>query len=194
MWLRLFGTEERYVFVQHLKQPDAPVELPIETNGVVVRQMTDRDRADIRIKRHEPHDNDPLAEAVVATRHDRIVGAAWYTDSVNAEQPWYRVVEPHLILPALFDANIFVVPGDKAAAWAISKYATDRVASTGVRSTVALVGAHNKRSILLLRLLGAKIVARISIRHRFGSTTTVVEPVATDRHAAVSRKTTRTEA
>lgn len=193
-WTRLFGTEDRYVFVQYLKPPAAPFELPIETNGVVVRQLSESDRADVRIKRHEPHDNDRLAEAVVATRHGQIVGAAWYTDSVNAGQPWYRAVEPHLILPALFDANIFVVPGDKAAAWAISKYATDRVASTGVRSTVALVGTHNKRSILLLRLLGAKIVARISVRHRFGSTTTVVEPVATDQHAAVSRKTPRTEA
>ena len=194
LWTRLFGSEDRYVFVQYLKPPATPVEFPIETNGVVVRQLTESDRADIRIRRHEPHDVDRLAAAVVATRQGQIVGAAWYTDSVTAEQPWYRAVQPHLILPALFDANIFVVPGDKAAAWAISKHATDRVASTGVRTTVALVGTHNKRSILLLRLLGAKIVARIWVRHWCGYTTTVVAPVTADQNAAVTRKTASTEA
>jgi hypothetical protein len=185
-WTHLFGTEERYVFVQYLTPPAAPVEFPIETNGLVVRQMMESDLRDPRVKRHEPHEVDRLREAVVATRQGQIVGAAWYTDSVTAEQPWYRAVEPHLIRPAWFDANIFVVAGDKGAAWAISKHATDRVATQGVRCTVALVGARNKRSILLLRLLGAKMVAQMSVRHWFGRTTVAVEPIAKDQHAAVT--------
>jgi len=185
-WTHLFGTEERYVFVQYLTPAVAPVELPVETNGLVVRQMLESDLRDPRVKRHEPHEVDRLREAVVATRQGRIVGAAWYTDSVTAEQPWYRAVEPHLVQPAWFDANIFVVPGDKGAAWAISKHATDRVAARGVRCTVALVGVHNKRSILLLRLLGAKMVAQLSARHRFGHTTIAVQPITTDRHAAIT--------
>jgi hypothetical protein len=187
-WTRLFGTEERYVFVQYFQPPATPAQFPVETNGLVVRQMTPSDLDDVRVKRHEPHDVDRLAHAIVATRQGQIVGAAWYTDSVSPKQPWYHAAEPHLIFPALFDANIFVVPDDKGAAWAISKYATDHVASSGVRSTVALVGVHNKRSILLLRLLGAKIVARMSVRHYFGYRTTVIEPVTADKQSAVTRK------
>jgi hypothetical protein len=185
-WTHFFGTEDRCVFVQYYKPPSAPVELSVEANGLIVRHMTESDRRDAWVRRHEPHDIDRLAEAFVATRREHIVGAAWYTDSVTPDQPWYRAVEPHLVLPAWLDANIFVVPGDKGAAWAIAKTAADCLGAAGIRSTVALVAVHNKRSLLLLRLLGAKMVARASVRHWFGQTTAVVEPVVQDLDNAVT--------
>ena len=187
-WIRLFGTEDRCVFVQYFKPPSAPVELPVEANGLVVRRMTESDRRDARVRRYEPDDVNHLAEGFVATRHSQIVGAAWYTDSVTTDQPWYRAVEPHLVFPAWLDANIFVVPGDKGAAWAISKTAADRLGAAGICSTVALVGAHNRRSILLLRFVGAKMVARLSVRHWFGHTTTVVQSVTDDHDNAVTAR------
>ncbi len=183
---RCFGTEQACVFVRHLKPLPTAVTLPVETNGIVVRSMREDDLLDLRVKRYEPRDIARLSEAVVATRNGHIVGAAWYTDSVSAEQPWYRAVEPHLIRPARLTANIFVVPGDKGAAWAIAKSASERLATIGVRSIVGVVGAQNNRSILMSRLLGAKMVARMSVRHRFGRTTTVVEAVVDDRDAGVT--------
>jgi hypothetical protein len=184
-WTYLFGTEHKYVFVQYMKAPATQVALPVEANGIVVRQMAERDLKDVRVRRHEPHDVDRLALGVVATRQDEIVGAAWYTDSVSPAQPWYPIVQPHLRHPAWFDANIFVIPGEKGAAWAISKNATDAVALAGIRSTVALVGVDNKPSIFLLRLLGAKLVGRVSIHHRLGYTTTAVTPVMQDKDSAL---------
>lgn len=186
IWARLFGREHRYVFVRRLKPPATPVEFPLETNGVVVRYMNESDLANMQVKRHQPRDLRHLAEAVVATRAGQIVGAAWYTDAVTLEQPWYAAVEPHVISPARLTENIFVVPGDKAAAWAIAKSATDRLATTGVRTIVGLIGSHNKPSILMSRLLGGKLVAEMSVRHRFGRSTTVVEPVTDDRDAAIT--------
>jgi len=182
-WARSFGTDCRYVFVQHLKPPLAPVTLPVEAKGVIVRQMTERDRDDPRVRRHEPRDDGPIALGVVATRNGQIVGASWYTDGVTPAQEWYRVVEPHLIRPAWYDANIFVVPGEKGAAWTLFKTATDVVASAGIRCTVALVGVQNAPSILQLRLLGAKVVARRTVRRRLGYRTSVVEPVTEDKKA-----------
>ena len=187
-WARVFSTQSRYVFVQPLKTPRVPVRLPVETNGLLVRQMTARDRSDVRVRWHEPSDVDRLALGLVATRSGHIVGAAWYTDSVTPAQPWYDVVEPYLIRPAWFDANLFVQAGEKGAAWAISKNAADVLASTGIGSTVAVVGSHNAPSILLLRLCGAKIVARMSVRRRFGHGTVVVEPVTEDRSAALGSR------
>jgi hypothetical protein len=184
-WTYLFGTEHKYVFVQYMKTPATQVALPVEANGIVVRQMAERDLKDVRVRRHEPDDVDHLALGVVATRQEEIVGAAWYTDSVSPAQPWYPIVQPHLRHPAWFDANIFVIPGEKAAGWAISKNATDAVALAGVRSTVALVGVDNKPSIFLLRLLGARLVGRLSIRHRLGYSTTVVAPVTQDKDSAL---------
>jgi hypothetical protein len=182
----LFTQEQRYVFVRHLQPPLTPVELPAETNGIVVRYMNDGDLADLHIRRyHPPHLRRPY-EAMVAARAGQIVGAAWYTDAVTADQPWYRAVEPHLILPARLHENMFVRPGDKAAAWAIAKTATDRLATTGVRTIVGVIGSHNKPSILMSRLLGARMVAQLTVRHRFGRTTTVVEPVTSDRDAAIT--------
>ncbi len=188
LWTRLFGEEHRYLFVRHLTPPSTPVEFPIDVNGVVVRAMTDGDLADPQVRRYQPRDLRHLTEAVVATRGAQVVGAAWYT-AVTSEQPWYAAVEPHLTAPARLTENIFVVPGDKGAAWAIAKSATDRLATSGVRSIVGLIGSHNKPSILMSRLLGSKLVAEIWIRHRFGYTTTVVEAVTNDRDAAVTTPT-----
>jgi len=180
------GDERRYVFVQYYTPPAAPVQLPVETNGVVVRQMTDSDRRVPGVRRHEPEDMAHLALGVVATRQGEIVGAAWYTDAVRPQQPWYAAVQPHLRERSLVDANLFVVPGEKAAAWALSKNATDYLATQGVRSTVALVGVDNARSIFLMRLLGAKVVATMSVRYRFGRRRATVEPVRQDDDAAVT--------
>jgi hypothetical protein len=180
-WSRLFGSEERYVFVQQLKPPAAPVTLPVETNGMIVRQMTARDRDNLPLRRQEPWEINDLALGFVITRDDQIIGAEWYTDSVRPGEEWYPVVEPHLLPPAWFDANMFVVPGEKGAAWALFKTATDVVATSGVRCTVALVGTRNKPSIFLLRLLGAKIVGRIKVRYRFGRKISVAEPVTEDK-------------
>jgi hypothetical protein len=180
-WARIFSTEDRYLFVQYLKPPPTPVTLPVEINGIVVRRMTERDRDDLRVRRHEPREADRLLLGVVGERGGQIVGAAWYTDYVKPTQPWYRAVEPHLIHPVWYDTNIFAVPGEKAAAWTIFKTATDVLASSGIRTTVALVTTINKPSIFLLRLCGAKIVARMSVRRVFGYRTSVVEPVTEDK-------------
>jgi hypothetical protein len=186
LWMHLVGTEDRCVFVQYFKPPAHPIELPVEVKGFVVRAMTEADRRDARVRRHEPAEVAQIAAGFVATRDERIVGAAWYTDSVNGEQPWYQVVQAHLAPPAWFDANIFVVAGEKGAAWAISKAAADSLGAAGIRSTVSVVGAHNKPSILLLRLLGAKMVARLSVQHRFGRTTTVVHAVSDQDNAVTT--------
>lgn len=182
----LFGEQRSYVFVRHPNPPSVPVEFPVETNGIAVRQMTERDRADARIRRYEPRDIQGPCEAMLATRGSQIVGAAWYTDAVTAEQPWYQAVEPHLIPPARFAANIFVVPGDQAAAWALAKSATDRLATMGVRTIVGLVGTQNTRSVLMSRLLGAKMVARVCVSYWFGRRTTTIEPVSTDNDAGIT--------
>ncbi len=156
---------------------------------MVVRQMTAHDRDDLRVRRHEPREADRLLLGVVGTRNGQIVGAAWYTDYVSPVQPWYRAVEPHLIQPVWYDTNIFAVPGEKGAAWTIFKTATDVLATRGIRSTVALVTTNNKPSIFLLRLCGAKIVARMSVRRSLGYRTSVVEPVTEDKDAAIAAPT-----
>ena len=182
----LFAQELRYVFVRHLRPPSTPVELPAETNGIVVRYMTESDLANPYIRRYQPRRLRHPYEAVIAARAGRIVGAAWYTNAVTPEQPWYRAVEPHLIPPARLHENMFVLPGDKAAAWALAKTATDRLATTGIRTVVGVIGAHNKPSILMSRLLGARLVAQMWVRRRFGRGTTVVEAVTGDRDAAIT--------
>jgi hypothetical protein len=191
MWVRLFGLEQRYIFIRHLRIPSTPVEFPMETNGVVVRDMTGGDLANVLLRRSQPRVLYHPTEAMVATRAGQIVGAAWYTSSVTPERPWYEVVEPHVIFPARATASFFVVPGEKAAAWAIAKGATDRLASSGVRTIVGVIAAQNKRSILMSRLLGGKMVAEMSEHHRFGYTRTVVEPVSTDRDNAITTPSPR---
>jgi hypothetical protein len=184
-WTRLFGTRESCIFVRPLKPPATPVRLPTELNGVVVRQMQASDLQDPQVLWHEPATPYRLSEGVVATRDGQIVGAAWYVDSA-AEQPWYRAVERHLASPARFAVNLFVAPGDKGAAWVLGRTATDALASAGVRTIVGIINAKNTRSILMTRLLGSKMVARITTRRRFGRTTTTVEAVADDRESGIT--------
>jgi hypothetical protein len=184
--IRLFGVEQRYIFIRHLQAPPTPIEFPFEINGIVVRYMEESDLTNVLLRRSQPRDLRHPAEAVVATRAGQIVGAAWYTSSVTPEQPWYQVVEPHLIPPARATASFFVVPGDKAAAWAIAKSAADQLASSGVRTIVGVIASHNKRSILMSRLLGSRMVAQMSVRHRFGYSTTVVAAVSTDQDNAIT--------
>jgi hypothetical protein len=111
---------------------------------------------------------------MVATREGRIVGAVWYADAVNEEQAWYTAVRSRLILPARLTVNMFVVPGEKAAAWAMAKYANDRLAAAGVRSIVGVIQTTNKPSILVSRMLGGRIAAHQSVRYWFGVRRTTV--------------------
>jgi len=185
-WTRLFGEEQAYVFVRYLKPPPTPITFPANANGVVVREMDQNDLTDQRIRRYQPATPHRVSDGVVAIRDGRIVGAAWYTDAVTVAQPWFQAVEPHLIPPARFTANIFVAPGDKGAAWALAKTASECLATAGVRTIVGVIGIQNTPSILMSRMLGSKMVARLSLRHRFGRTTTTVLPVDTDRDTGIS--------
>jgi L-amino acid N-acyltransferase YncA len=188
-WTRLFGHEEWYVFVRHLDPPPTPVMFPIESNGITVRLMTESDLDEVA--RLLPFDMDrrPLqerrarmrsriADAVVATRPGRIVGAAFFTDAVTAEQPWYQAVERHLIPPVRLTAQIFVTTGEKGTAWALAKHANDRLAAQGIRTIVGVIAADNKPSMFVSRLLGGKLVARKSDRYWFGRRYTATAAVA----------------
>ena len=183
---RLYGGEHFCLFVRHLTPPPDPVEFPIETNGIVVRLMTEHDRGEALIRRYEPRGIRGPCEGIVATRGGRVVGAAWYADTVTAMEPWYRAVEPHLIPPARFTAGIFVVRGNKGAAWALVKSASDRLASAGVRTIVGLVGIRNAPSVLLSRFLGARMVGRVSVRYRLGRRLITVETVTNDRDTGIT--------
>ena len=177
-WHRLHGDQEFYVFVRPLTPPATPVALPAEANGVTLRRVQAADRRDLQVQRHEPPEARSAAvDVFVAVRHDRIVGAAWYVDVATAAQAWYDAVAPHLTAPARFTANIYVRPGEKGAAWALAKTASDVLAAAGVRTIVGMVGTANKPSILLTRMLGGRIVARLHMRHRWGRRTITVEPV-----------------
>ena len=180
VWRRLYATQEFYVFVRRLMPPATPVVLPADANGVTLRRAQTADRRDLQVRRHEPPDARGAAvDVFVAVRQDRIVGAAWYVDAVTPAQPWYAAVAPHVAAPARFTANIYVRPGEKGAAWALAKTASDVLAASGVRTIVGVVGTLNKPSILLTRMLGGRIVARLHMRHRWGRRTITVEPVGT---------------
>ena len=191
-WTRLFGRKDWYVFLRHHNPPSTPLELPVEMQGVTVRHMTANDIDEVAQLMPFDLDRRPqaerrermlarLREAFVATRQHRIIGAAWYTDHVTPEQPWYRAVETHLLPPARLTANIFVVPGEKGAAWILSKNASEQLASSGVRTIVGLIDADNKPSMLMSRMLGGKMVGRQSVRYWFGHQTIVVEPILDER-------------
>ncbi len=185
-WQRLHGDQDFYVFVRRLTPPATPVVLPVEANGVTLRRAQAADRRDLHVQRHEPRDARAAAgDVFVATRQGRVVGAAWYVDAVTPAQPWYEAVAPHVTAPARFTANIYVQPGEKGAAWALAKTASDVLAAGGVRSIVGMVGVANKPSILLTRMLGGRIVARLHMRHRWGRRTITVEPTGADRTPAV---------
>lgn len=182
----MFGDEQAYVFVRYLKPPLTPITFPADANGVMVREMEPGDLTDRRIIRYEPPTPHHLSDGVVAIRDGRIVGAAWYTDAVTAAQSWFKAVEPHLVPPARFTANLFVVPGDKGAAWALAKTASECLATAGVRTIVGVIGVQNTPSILMSRMLGSKMVARLALRHRFGRTTTTVQLIHADRDAGLN--------
>jgi L-amino acid N-acyltransferase YncA len=188
-WNRLFGKEEWYVFVRHLQPPPRPVEFPIESKGVTVREMLENDLDQLARLLPFEMDRRPLPErrarmqerlagGVVATRRGRIVGAAWFADAVTPEQPWYQVVEHHIIPPARLTTQIFVVPSEKGTAWTLAKQANDRLAEQGVRTIVGLIATDNKPSMLVSRMLGGKMAARKTDRYWFGRRTTATEPVS----------------
>jgi len=180
VWRRLYGDQEFSVFVRRLTPPATPVVLPVDANGVTLRQAQAADRRDLYVRRHEPAEARGAAvDVFVAVKQDRIVGAAWYVDAVTPAQPWYAAVAPQLTAPARFTANIYVRPDETGAAWALAKTASDVLAASGVRTIVGMVGAANKPSILLTRMLGGRIVARLHMRHRWGRRTITVEPVGT---------------
>jgi hypothetical protein len=181
----LYGEHEYYIFVRHLVTPTVPPVLPAETKGLVVRRIEAEDLHDLDIRRCNPAAARTAAgDVLVAVRQGRVVGAAWYLDTVTPLQPWYRVVEPHLIRPARFTENIFVRPGEGGAGWALAKMASDVLGAAGVRSIVGMVGCDNKPSILLGRLLGGRIVGRMQVRYRLGHRTVLVEAVRPDDEAA----------
>jgi len=188
---RLFGVDERYIFVRRPKPPAAPLTLPIEQQGVVVRAATPADADDMNMRQHRPRDQQPVVDVFVATRDGRIVGAAWYTDIVNAAQPWYAVVAPHVDAPAVFTANIFVVPGDKGASWALVKTANEALAQRGIRTIVGMISTHNAPSILMARLLGARLCALVTIRYWLGLSRITVAAVQKDTDAALKKPAPR---
>lgn len=189
---RLFGREEWLVVVRRIEPPAAPVRLPVEVDGLTIRGIQesdidalaeampfDLDRRGLAERRMRLRERLPVG--LVAVRGGRIAGAAWYLDRVEPDQPWYEAVRPSLELPARFTAAIFVVPGEKAAAWSLSRVATDWLGEGGVRSLVALVRVENRPSLLLARMLGGRVVARQTVRRNFGRTTIDVVPVPDDR-------------
>ena len=187
-WVRVFGVEEYYLFVRHLAAPAAAVELPLLVNGVTLREVQDGDLDEVarlfpfdllpyglrdRRRRLQHH----LADGFVAVRDGRVVGAAWYLAQVTPDQSFYAVVQPHVLLPARVTRFLLVIPGEKAAAWVISKHATERLATQGVRTIVSRIPAYNKPSMLVARMLGAKMVGREVARYRFGCQQWSTEPV-----------------
>jgi hypothetical protein len=174
------------VFVRRLTPPAKPVVLPAEANGVILRRLLPEDIRDLQVQRHEPAEarraraRGAAVDAFVALRRDKIVGAAWYVDAVTREQPWYGAVAPHVAAPARFAANMYVRPGEKGAAWALAKTASEILGALGVGVNVGMVSTTNRPSILLTRMLGGRVVARLRVRHRLGRRTVAVEAVGAD--------------
>ncbi|GIW39434.1 MAG: hypothetical protein KatS3mg076_0011 [Candidatus Binatia bacterium] len=176
---RLFGEEEIFVLVRSLVPPVVPPPLPAVVNGVLVREMTAEDvdtvarilpfdlgRQPLRVRRRRLEKAMP--DAFVALRGERIVGACWYWNEVTPEKPWFPAVRDHLVPPSRLTGGIFALPGERAAAWALARRATDCLAARGVRTVVGCIGAKNRPSLLVSRLLGGKIVARQTIRYVLG--------------------------
>src|SRR5262249_11174789 len=99
-----------------------------------------------------------LDGAVVAMRGARIVGATWYADEVHAGQPWFALVQPHLRTPAWFTVNTFVAAGERGVALPLVKNAGEQLSRHGVRSLVSMIQATNEPSLLIARLVGARLV------------------------------------
>lgn len=189
---RLFGREEWLVVVRRIAPPAVPTHLPVEIDGLTVRRVDESDLGALaeampfELLRRGPADRraclrERLPCGLVALRDGRLAGAAWYLDRVEASQPWYEAVRAEVEPPARFTAAVFVVPGEKAAAWTLSRVAADWLGQDGVRTLVALVRADNRPSLLLARMLGGRVVARQSVRRRLGRTAIEVVPVRDDR-------------
>lgn len=184
---RLFGAESRYIFVRYLEAPDAAFALPASDKGITVRALCDRDASAFLVRRYTPREARVYpTQALVAANGDELVGAIWYTEAVAPEQPWFAVVEPHLRTPAVFTANLYIRSDAKGAAWALVKLGSDFLASKGIRTIVGDVSTTNRPSILMTRLLGGRIVARVDIRYWWGCRATTVAPVDADRDTALS--------
>lgn len=187
IWTRIFGSYELYVFVRPLK-PSGPLEMPLETNGISIRRMHERDADDVArllpfelnrfpLVQRRQRILDRLGDGIVATRSGRIVGAAWFLEDVAPTKRWYEIVKQHVVLPARMTTNLFVVSGEKNAGFAISKCAGDWLAAAGVRTIVSQIRADNKPSIIVARLLGGRLVARQVEHFWFGRRRTEVVSV-----------------
>lgn len=186
---RLFGNEEYLVFVRQLEPVAAPVTLPVEIKGAVVRAMREEDLDEVARLMPFSLSRMPVAErraslarcwqeSAVAQRGERIVGAVWYMDNVGPNQPFYAVAEPHIRRPARLTAGIFVVPDEKVGTWALVHAASQRLAALGIRTTVSTVRSDNKASMIMARMHNATLVARVAIHYRFGRRSTRVEPAS----------------
>jgi hypothetical protein len=188
-WRRLFGKADSFVLIRYLQLPQRPLDLPAIVNGVLVRQMTEADVADVAalVPFHvSPHAievrrmrlRECLPEGFVALREGRIVGACWYADSATPDKPWYQVVRHKLIPPVRVTGGIFSLPGEKAAAWALSQQASAWLAVRGIHTIIGFVSVENRPSLVLSRMLGGRIAARQSVRYWLGIPIVHVEPVS----------------
>ncbi len=189
IWTRLFGTEEYVVFIRPLEAAAEPFTLPVEIKGATVRPMREEDIDTVARLMPFSLSRMPLAErraslargwreSAVAQCGERLVGAVWYLDSVGPNQPFYAVAKPYIREPARLTAGMFVIPGEKVGSWAMVNAASQRLAALGVRCTVSAVRAGNKASMIMSRMHNGTLVARVSIRYRFGRRTTHAEPAS----------------
>lgn len=187
-WTRLFGREEYVVFVRKLVAVDPPPVFPVEIKGAEVRAMRLEDIDEVARLMPFSLSRMPISErrralqacwqdSSVAWRGARIVGAVWYADSVGPTHPWYTLAVPYLRLPARLTTGVFVIPGEKIGSWALVHAASQRLATLGVRSTVSTVRSDNKPSMLMARMHGSELVARVCIEYRFGRRRAVAQAV-----------------
>lgn len=187
-WTRLFGREEYVVFVRKLVALHPPLAFPVDIKGAQVRAMRLEDIDEVARRMPFSLSRLPVSarrralqdcwqESAVAWRGNQIVGAVWYADSVGPAHPWYNVVAPHLRLPARLTTGVFVIPGEEIGSWALIHAASQRLASLGVRSTVSTVRSDNKPSLLMARMHGGELVARVRIAYHFGRRRAVAQEV-----------------
>ena len=177
---RLFGDDRRLVFVRHHDAPCSRPDLPIKISGITVRHLQPSDLQDLQVRKHQPKTGHDITHAFVATQDDRIVGAAWYSDTIDERYPWYRELRSRIVEPSRLTENYYVLPGVKGAAMQLTKVASEQLAWEGVRTIVGIIGADNKPSILMSRLLGGKHAATIDIRYRLGKGLVTVDAVTQD--------------
>ncbi len=177
---RLFGSDQRLVFVRHHDAPAERLTFPFEENGICVRDMEEADLRDLQVRKHQPRAARDITHTFVATKGTAIVGAAWYSDSIDERQPWYAAVRSQIEAPSRLTENYYVLRDVKGAAAVLTKAASQRLAEQGVRTIVGIIGADNKASILMSRLLGGKHAATIEISYRFGIASKRIVPITRD--------------